>query len=292
MRWVGRRQSANIEDRRGQRAGPGRMAMGGGMSIGGLVLLLVVAAVFGVNPLDLLGPGQPGAPQGVQQGGQAVDPQEQPLRDFVAVVLADTEDVWNAQFQQMNAAYREPTLVLYSGSVNSACGFASAAVGPFYCPGDEKVYIDLSFYRDLQTRYGAPGDFAMAYVIAHEVGHHVQHQLGFSDQVDDARRGMNERHSQQLSVRLELQADYLAGVYAHHAQRTKDILEQGDIEEAMQAAEAVGDDKLQREQQGYVRPDSFTHGTSAQRKRWFMKGYETGDLRQAQDAFAIRYEEL
>lgn len=203
------------------------------------------------------------------------------LAEFVKVVLKDTEDVWNKLFpSQLNRQYQEPTLVLFSGQDRSACGFASAATGPFYCPADQNLYIDLSFYQELQTRFRAPGDFAMAYIVAHEVGHHIQYLLGITQQMEQQRRRLSKTEYNQLSVKLELQADFLAGVWAHHAQKMKNILEQGDIEEAMAAAAAVGDDRIQREARGYVVPDSFTHGTSEQRVRWFRKGLETGDLSQ------------
>jgi hypothetical protein len=194
------------------------------------------------------------------------------------VVLADTEDTWHAQFRQMGKAYQEPTLVLFSGAVESACGFAQAAVGPFYCPADQKVYIDLSFYQDLKSRHGAPGDFAQAYVIAHEIGHHVQNLLGISEKVHSARRQISQAEGNRLSVMLELQADCFAGVWAHHADRARHILEPGDVEEALNAASAIGDDRLQRESRGYVTPDSFTHGSSKQRVRWFRQGLESGDV--------------
>ena len=207
------------------------------------------------------------------------------LKDFVSVVLADTEDVWGTLFQQMGETYRQPHLVLFEGSVDSACGFANSAVGPFYCPSDENVYIDLSFYDEMKNQFRAPGDFAQAYVIAHEVGHHVQKLLGISDRIDAERQGVSETESNQLSVRLELQADFFAGVWAHYAQQTLGVVEPGDIQEALTAASAIGDDKLQLEAQGYVVPDSFTHGTSEQRVRWFTKGYETGDMIQG-DTFS------
>jgi hypothetical protein len=209
------------------------------------------------------------------------------------VVLADTEDVWKELFQkQLGRQYREPKLVLFTGQVKSACGFASAAMGPFYCPADESVYLDLSFCEELQTKFQAPGDFAVAYVLAHEVGHHVQNQTGFSDLVDKQRGSISKAAQNQLSVRLELQADYLAGVWAHHAQRTKNILESGDLEEGLRAASAVGDDRLQKEAQGYVVPDSFTHGTSEQRSRWFRLGLQTGDLTRAKELFDLPEEQL
>ncbi|MGH9905197.1 MAG: KPN_02809 family neutral zinc metallopeptidase, partial [Pyrinomonadaceae bacterium] len=212
-------------------------------------------------------------------------PQEDELRQFVGAVLADTEDVWNDIFSQNGRQYREPTLVLFTDQVESACGVAGAAVGPFYCPGDHKVYIDLGFYNELRSRFRAPGDFA-PYVIAHEIGHHVQNLLGAMERVNSAQRRLSEAEANQLSVRLELQADFLAGLWAHHAQK-KGLLEQGDVEEALGAASAIGDDRLQRESQGFVVPDSFTHGTSEERIRWFRKGLETGDLRQG-DTFNVR----
>ncbi|MCC7084364.1 MAG: neutral zinc metallopeptidase [Pirellulales bacterium] len=274
MRWQGRRESENVEDRR--RMSGGKMVAGGG--IGTLVVILLISAVFGINPMQLLQ--QMPQPQGgggapVQQG--PIDPRQEKQKEFVAVVLADSEDIWSDLFKQIGRVYRKPKLVLFNRSVQSACGFASAATGPFYCPEDEKVYIDLSFFDEMQSRLGAKGDFARAYVLAHEIGHHVQKQLGTTDQVHRLRRQLSEEQYNQLSVRLELQADYLAGVFSHYLNERKNILEPGDIEEALNAANAIGDDRLQREAQGYVVPDSFTHGTSAQRMRWFMKGYESGD---------------
>ena len=279
MRWRGERQSENVEDRRGM--GRGGMAIGGGL--GGIVLI-VLALLFGVDPRQLMEQVPVEGPS--TQTSRPTNPQEEELKQFVAVVLASTEDVWNDIFRQMGRQYREPTLQLFSDQARSACGVAGAAVGPFYCPGDEKVYIDLSFFRELERRLGAPGDFAQAYVVAHEVGHHLQHLLGTMDRVDSARGRMSEEQNNQLSIRLELQADFLAGVWAHYAQK-KGVVEPGDIEEALGAASAVGDDRLQRQSQGYVVPDSFTHGTSEQRIRWFRKGLETGDIRQG-DTFAAR----
>ncbi|MCM3900920.1 MAG: zinc metallopeptidase [Pyrinomonadaceae bacterium] len=281
MRWRESRQSENVEDRRGMSRGG--MAIGGGL--GGIVIL-VIALLLGADPRQLLEqlPTDPQAP--ATQSSRPTNPEEEELRQFVGAVLGDTEDVWNDIFRQVGRQYSEPTLVLFSDQVQSACGVAGAAVGPFYCPGDEKLYIDLSFYRELKTRFRAPGDFAQAYVIAHEVGHHIQHLLGTMDQVNSARQRMSEAEANQLSVRLELQADFLAGVWAHHAQK-RGALEQGDVEEALRAASAIGDDRLQRESQGYVVPDSFTHGSSEQRIRWFRKGLETGDLRQG-DTFNTR----
>jgi predicted metalloprotease len=272
MRWLGRQQSGNVEDRRGM--GGGRMAIGGGL--GGVVVILILSLLTGKNPLDYLGNG--GSPPYDQEVNTATTPEEDENAKFVGVVLQDTEDVWNKLFQAQGNDYREPKLVLFTQNYQSGCGFASAAVGPFYCPADQKVYIDLSFYDELKQRFGAPGDFAMAYVVAHEVGHHVQHLLGISDKVDEARGGLSEKEVNALSVKLELQADFFAGVWAYHAQEMKNILEEGDIDEALRAANAIGDDKLQMQSQGYVVPDAFTHGTSEQRKYWFKKGYDTGDI--------------
>jgi predicted metalloprotease len=267
MRWAGRQQSGNVEDRRGM---GGRLAVGGG--IGG-VIVLILSLLLGENPLNYINADQPAA--ATEQNGELNDEQSQ----FVAVVLKDTEDIWHQIFtDQLGKEYSEPGLVLFSGSDQSGCGFASAATGPFYCPTDQKVYIDLSFYDDLQNKLNAPGDFAMAYVIAHEVGHHVQNLLGISDQVQQRQQSTSKTEANQLSVKLELQADFLAGVWAHHAQQTKNILEEGDIEEALNAANAIGDDRLQKQSQGYVVPDAFTHGTSKQRMYWFKKGFETGDV--------------
>jgi hypothetical protein len=282
MRWQGRRQSENIEDRRGMRP---TVVAGGGI---GTLLLILLVLFLGGDPralLQQLPPPQQGGGGPAAQG--PVDPRQAPLKEFVATVLADTEDVWNDLFDKMGRRYREPTLVLFTGQVQSACGIAGAAVGPFYCPADEKLYIDLAFYDELRDRLGAPGDFAQAYVIAHEIGHHVQNQLGIAQQVDAARRRLSEAEANELSVRMELQADFFAGVWAHHAQQMKQILERGDIEEAMNAANAIGDDRLQMESRGYVRPDSFTHGTSEQRVRWFTKGLQTGDPEQG-DTFNAR----
>jgi len=281
MRWREGRQSSNVEDRRGMSRGG--MAIGGGL--GGIVIL-VIALLLGADPRQLLEqlPADPQTPG--TQTSRPVNPEEEELRNFVGAVLADTEDVWNDIFRQMGRQYREPTLVLFTDQVQSACGVAGAAVGPFYCPNDQKLYIDLSFYRELKSRFQAPGDFAQAYVIAHEVGHHIQNLLGTMDQMEAARQRMGQAEANQLSVRLELQADFLAGVWAHYAQQ-RGKLEPGDVEEALGAASAIGDDRLQRESQGYVVPDSFTHGSSEQRIRWFRKGLETGDIRQG-DTFNTR----
>ncbi|MGE0610276.1 MAG: neutral zinc metallopeptidase [Pirellulales bacterium] len=286
MKWAGRRESDNVEDRRGRPVG--RMAVGGGV---GMLLLMLVVYLAGGNPLAVL--------QQVQQqgGGQAQqagpdEGQDDEAKQFVSVVLADTEDVWKELFRRhLRREYPEPTLVLFTGQVQSRCGIAGSAVGPFYCPGDQQVYLDLSFFDELRSKFKAPGDFAAAYVIAHEVGHHVQNTLGIMDQVEDLRGRMGAPKNES-SVRLELQADFLAGVWAHHAQQAKGFLEPGDLEEALTAANAIGDDKLQQQGQGYVRPDSFTHGTSAQRVRWFRRGFDTGDLSLMDELFKLPYERL
>ena len=280
MLWQGQRESENVEDARG--SGGGRLVMGGGI---GTVILVVLYLVLGGDPQALFN---------AQQQAQVSQPAQvntQAPRDdaskFVAVVLADTEDAWNDVFRQMGRKYEEPRLVLFTDLIQSGCGFARGATGPFYCPQDRQVYIDLGFFRQLQERLGAGGDFAEAYVIAHEVGHHVQKLLGITDRVDAARRRASEAESNRLSVRLELQADFLAGVWARYADRVKHVVEAGDIEEAIRAATAVGDDRLQSRSRGYVVPDSFTHGTSEQRVRWFRRGYETGDVSQG-DTFNAR----
>jgi predicted metalloprotease len=281
MLWKGQRESDNVEDRRGMSRGG--MAIGGGL--GGIVVL-VIALLLGADPRQLLEQSPSVDPSRGTTTSRPANPQEDELKQFSATVLASTEDVWTDIFRQQGRSYPKPTLVLFTDQVQSACGEAGAAVGPFYCPGDNKLYLDLAFFNDLQTRFHAPGDFAQAYVIAHEVGHHVQNLLGTMDKVDALRSRMSEAEANQLSVRLELQADFLAGVWAHYAQQ-KGVLEPGDIEEALGAASAVGDDRLQREAQGHVIPDSFTHGTSEQRIRWFRKGLETGDVRQG-DTFNTR----
>ncbi|MED4203677.1 neutral zinc metallopeptidase [Neobacillus mesonae] len=265
MKWKGRRESSNVEDRRGM---GGKMVFGGG--IGGVIIILLFT-LLGGNPGDLINnmSSNDGSNTNVPYEETA---QEKELKDFVSVVLADTEDVWSEIFKKKGLEYENPKLVLYSGSVQSACGSASSAVGPFYCPGDHKLYIDLSFYQELKDQFQAPGDFAMAYVIAHEVGHHVQTLLHLGEQTPAAKR-----HTNEYSVRFELQADYLAGVWAHYVQG-KGYLEKGDLEEALNAAKAVGDDNIQKKAQGYVVPDSFTHGTSQQRKRWFYKGFQNGTI--------------
>lgn len=280
MRWRGERQSTNIEDRRGLSGG--KVAVGGGI---GTIVILIIALLFGADPRQLLE--QLPADSGAEvQSSRPTNPEEEELKQFVSVVLAKSEDVWQDVFRQNGRQYREPTLVLFTDQVQSACGMAGAAVGPFYCPGDEKVYIDLSFYEELRRRFNAPGDFAQAYVVAHEVGHHVQNLMGISDRVDAMRRRVTETEANQLSVRLELQADFFAGLFARYVQN-QGVLEAGDIEEALQAATAIGDDTIQRRTTGYVVPDSFTHGTSEQRLRWFRKGYESGDIRQG-DTFSAR----
>lgn len=273
MLWQGRRESDNVEDERGS-GGGGRIVLGGGI---GTVILVVLYLLLGGNPQALFNSQQAQLPQSAQFDNQA--PRDEASK-FVAVVLADTEDAWHEIFRQMGREYEEPKLVLFTDMIQSGCGFASGATGPFYCPEDRRVYIDLGFFRELQGRLGAGGDFAEAYVIAHEVGHHVQNLLGITDRVQAARRRKSEAEYNQLSVRLELQADFLAGVWARYTDRVKHVVEAGDIEEAMRAAAAVGDDRLQYRSRGYVVPDSFTHGTSEQRVRWFRRGYETGDIRQ------------
>jgi predicted metalloprotease len=268
MLWQGRRQSSNVEDRRG--IGAGGLAIGGGV-IG--VIAIIINLLMGGDPSQI--------PEMLpQQQSQPMSPEQQAADDeraqFVKVVLAETEDVWNNVFQKQGQDYPEPTLVLFRDLVQSGCGNASAASGPFYCPPDQKLYIDLSFYEEMQSRFNAPGDFAMAYVVAHEVGHHVQNLLGTTDKMARERERLSEREYNKLSVKLELQADFYAGVWAHYANRAK-ILEAGDIEEALNAANAIGDDRLQKQSQGTVVPDAFTHGTSEQRMYWFKKGFETGD---------------
>jgi predicted metalloprotease len=249
------------------------VAVGGGL---GTIALLLLALFFGIDPGVLLQGDVPSGP--VLEDAPATSPGTDPLRDFVSVVLADTEDVWRDLFRHMNREYQDPRLVLFSGSVQSACGIAGHAVGPFYCPGDRRLYLDLSFFRALQEQFAAPGDFAQAYVIAHEVGHHVQTLLGITERVQAARRRLGPAEANTLSVRQELQADCLAGIWAYHAQAARQILEEGDVEEALNAAAAIGDDRLQRRAQGQVTPDSFTHGTSAQRVRWFQRGLRSGDV--------------
>jgi hypothetical protein len=314
MRWRGERESENVEDRRGEGGGfgfpfpgggvqfpSGGSGRGGGIGILGILIILGLMLFFGIDPSIIMqgGPGGSGSnfpdiqlprPQSEPTnfpipGGQHGPPIERPqttneddLKRFVAVVLADTEDVWRSIFARYGERYSDPKLVLFSGGVRSACGLGMAQMGPFYCPMDEKVYIDLDFYEELKTRFRAPGDFAQAYVIAHEIGHHVQKLLGIADQVEAARQRMSQTDANALQVRMELQADCFAGIWANHAEETKNIIEPGDIDEALNAASAIGDDRIQRQTQGYVVPDAFTHGSSAQRVRWFKRGFESGRL--------------
>jgi predicted metalloprotease len=289
MKWEGQRQSDNIEDRRDEGGGGGFGFGGRSIGIGSVVVAVVAGAIFGVNPLTILGLMSGGGQVQTQQvpapaqpppAARPHPPQEEQMKVFVATVLADTEDVWTQIFQGQGGSYRDPHLVLFRGATATACGAGESAMGPFYCPSDEKVYIDLGFYETLRSRLGAPGDFAQAYVIAHEVGHHVQKLLGISDKVDSMRRRAGRTQSNALSVRLELQADCFAGVWANHAQRTKQILEPGDLEEALNAASQIGDDTLQRRSRGTIVPESFTHGTSEQRVRWFRQGFDSGDVGQ------------
>ncbi len=293
MRWKGRRGSQNIEDRRGMSAGPRmripagrRVRRGGGLGLTGILIVVGIAWLTGINPLTLLGQLEGGG--GFEQQGTQVPSPRGAANDetaqFVSVVLADTETTWDKVLGQHGVDYPDPTLVLFSGSVPSACGYASAATGPFYCGADSKLYIDLSFYRKLATQLNAPGDFAQAYVLAHEVGHHVQNVLGILPEFHKARRTMSQKDANALSVRVELQADCLAGIWAHYAARQQGFVEAGDIDEALNAASRIGDDTLQRQAQGYVVPDSFNHGTSAQRARWFRAGFQSGQI-QSCDTF-------
>jgi predicted metalloprotease len=303
MQWQGQRESDNVEDRRGMPGGP--MMISGGL---GTIAIVILVALLGGDPIAFLQQLQNGPQQGQQQRQQQGPPEpglqddERPERhdparrdngrhdvqkEFVSVVLADTEDVWDDVFREMGRTYRKPRLVLYTGHTSSGCGAADSAIGPFYCPVDETIYLDLGFFAELRNRFGAPGEFAQAYVIAHEVGHHVQKLLGTMEKVDSQRRHASKTESNHLSVRLELQADFLAGVWANRADRAKHIIEGGDVEAALRAAQAIGDDQLQRQARGYVIPDSFTHGTSAQRIHWFRLGLETGDLKQG-DTFRSR----
>lgn len=282
MRWEFGRRSTNVEDRRGSRISA--PVVGGGI---GAIILSVIVTLLGGDPSVLWeqqeAPSDRPYPESPQTQRSAASDR---MADFVSVVLADTEDTWQSLFRQRGQTYVEPKLVLYSGAVQSACGYTRSAVGPFYCPADQKLYIDLSFYQDLKNRYQAPGDFAQAYVIAHEVGHHVQNLMGISNQVHALQRQVNQVEANQLSVRQELQADCFAGIWAHHANRSRQILEQGDVEEALNAASSIGDDRLQSQARGYVTPESFTHGSSAQRVRWFKRGIQTGNPAQC-DTFAV-----
>jgi predicted metalloprotease len=275
MRWQRARRSQNIEDRRGS----GQRVSSKGLGAVGTVLVLVGAFYFGIDPQLALNVA--GNVANLQDAPQQAEPyqasaREQQLASLVAVVLADTEDVWHRQFKQMGANYREPTLVMFSGATKTACGQGQSAMGPFYCGADQKVYIDLEFYQTLRRQLKAPGDFAQAYVIAHEVGHHVQNLLGISDKVQRKRQQLNKRQSNALSVLLELQADCLAGIWAHHADKSRQLLEQGDLDEAINAASRIGDDTLQKQAGGRVRPESFTHGSAAQRQHWFKQGFDSG----------------
>jgi predicted metalloprotease len=280
MKWEGNRESENVEDRRGDDSGGGGGFGFGGRSIGlGTVAVAIVASYFlGVSPMTILSLLTGGSPSvaPVQQAPAQRPPASDQMAKFVSTVLADTEDTWTELFRAQGNSYVKPRLVLFSGSTPTACGTGQTATGPFYCPGDQKIYIDLSFYRLMQQRFRVSGEFAQAYVIAHEVGHHVQHLMRISDKVDSARRRASEAQANALSVRLELQADCFAGVWAYHADRARSILESGDVESALNAASAIGDDALQRQAQGHVVPDSFTHGTSAQRVRWFTRGIQSG----------------
>lgn len=285
MKWQGRAGSSNIEDGRRSSGGGGRLP-GGGFRVGGvgLVIMVIMYLIFGGNPLDMLNGGTTQTSQYEESAG------DEEKMQFLSVVLKDTEDVWHKIFEENGLKYEEPVLKVFHGAVRSACGVASAQAGPFYCPGDNKLYIDLDFFDELSQRFGAEGDFAMAYVIAHEVGHHVQNQLGIMREKQMKRQTMSEKEYNKISVAIELQADYLAGVFARHEQEAG-YLERGDIEEAIRATAAVGDDTLQKKYQGAVVPDSFTHGTAEQRGRWFKRGYEAGDLSQG-DTFSVPYDEL
>jgi uncharacterized protein len=275
MKWQGRRGSGNVEDRRGMSGG--RMVAGGGI---GTIVILLIVWLLGGDPSSILNQMEGGSTEQV-----APTAEEDQMAQFVSVVLADTEEIWGKIFAESGSNYRQPKLVLFSGEIQSACGYATAASGPFYCPSDEKVYIDLSFCEDLQQKYGAYGDFAVAYVIAHEVGHHVQNLMGILEQVSTERARLSETRANQLTVRLELQADFLAGVWAHYADKILNTIESGDIEEALNAASSIGDDVLQMKYQGRVVPDAFTHGSAAQRSEWLRKGWETGDINQG-DTFS------
>jgi uncharacterized protein len=272
MKWKGREQSGNVEDRRG--TGTGKMVAGGTI---GTIVIVVIVWLLGGNPEQLINNLQVPGTENTAVDSSVIRAEEE-LSQFATVVLKDTEDIWHLLFSRMGKTYSEPTLVLFSGSVESACGYSSSATGPFYCPGDNRVYIDLSFLQELQEKLHAEGDFAMAYIIAHEVGHHVQKLLGITARLQNMRSQVDEAEYNQNLIKLELQADFLAGIWAHYAQQTKDILEEGDVEEAVNAASAVGDDRIQMQTQGYVVPDAFTHGTSQQRKEWFLKGFRTGNL--------------
>lgn len=288
MKWEDQRSSSNVEDRRDEPASGGGFSLGGGrLGLGTVLVVLALGWFMGINPLTLLGLLEGGGPAPASQVASHAPPAEDRLARFVSVVLADTEDVWKDIFRQSGGQYRDPHLVLFRGSTPTPCGQGQSAMGPFYCPADQKVYIDLDFYEVLRTRLGSPGDFAQAYVIAHEVGHHVQHLLGISQKLDEARGRVSQERYNALSVRLELQADCLAGVWAQHADQSRHILEAGDIESAMNAAAHIGDDALQKAAGRAVVPESFTHGTSAQRQRWFATGLREGTVR-ACDTFSAR----
>jgi predicted metalloprotease len=279
MKWEDGRESSNVEDRRGMGGGRGLPIGGGGLSLGGIAIALVVGWVFGINPLTLLGLMEGGGSAPTTQSGPApAPPAEDRQARFVSVVLASTEDVWTQAFQRAGATYQPPKLALFRGAVPTACGTGQSAMGPFYCPGDQKVYIDLEFFDTLHTKLGAPGDFAQAYVIAHEVGHHVQQLLGVTEKVEAARRQGPGANANAMSVKLELQADCLAGLWANQSQQARQWLEQGDVEEGLNAASQIGDDTLQRRSQGQIVPESFTHGSSAQRVEWFKRGMQSGKL--------------
>ncbi len=292
MKWENNRESDQVEDRRSSPGGGGRRVGGRGIGLGTIAIALVAGWIFGINPMTILGALSGGGDLATPSGQVQTVPRsgEKPTDEmgrFVASVLGGTEDVWTQLFQQGGAQYQKPTLVLFRGATPTACGTGQSAMGPFYCPSDQKVYIDLAFYDALRQQLGAPGDFAQAYVIAHEVGHHVQNLLGTTDKMDQVRQRSSEREFNALSVRLELQADCFAGIWAHHNNQSKQILEPGDIEEALSAAAAIGDDALQRKSQGAVVPDSFTHGTSAQRQRWFTTGLQSGQINSC-DTFNAR----
>ena len=288
MRWQGRRQSKNVEDRRGQSAGGGGRR-GGVMPFGiGTIVIAGIVWFLGGNPMQFLAGQMQNAPRATQTRRQAPrSAQEEQMAQMTKVILADTEETWARIFQSRGERYRPPTLVLFSGQVRSACGFQSSAVGPFYCPADSKVYIDLSFYDELHRKFGAPGDFAQAYVLAHEVGHHIQNLIGVSDQVHAQRRRLSKADANALSVRQELQADCFAGVWANHASTQRQLLERGDVEEGLRAAAAIGDDQIQKKSQGYTVPESWTHGSSEMRVRWFNKGIKSGDINMC-DTFNAR----
>jgi len=290
MKWEDRERSQNVDDRRGMSTGK---KVGGGLGLGAL-LMIGLFLFLGEDPSAIIQQSQQQQRQQPNSQGQPGNRADDELADFVKVVLKDTENVWNGIFrQQLGKRYQEPVMVIFDGQVSSACGHASAATGPFYCPGDNKLYLDLSFYREIKNRFKVPGDadFALAYVVAHEVAHHIQNLMGITRDVQSRQRQLPKSEANELSVRLELQADFLAGVWAHHNQNMTNFLEEGDIEEAINAAHAIGDDRIQKESRGYVVPDSFTHGTSAQRIKWFSNGLKTGDIGQS-DTFSIPYSQL